>query len=759
MADHAIGRVFVELDLDSTRYTKGQKRLYKDATSTALGIEENFKKLGIKSVAEMNLMRQKITNAYQGIANSSKATANDILRAEKAKNAQLRALNIQQYGEHKSIIDKIKKHWLASITAIYAAWRVLKRVMSEMKEVIWAAARYETLGVVMHVVGNNAGYTAKQMDELSISLQKQGIAMRESRQNLIMMTEAHIDLKNAQKLGRLAQDAAVIGMMNSSKAMENMIWGIQSANIRVLRTIGINVSFADSYQKMVDKLNSMNPAVKRTVMNLTDLEKVTARTNEVLEFAPRIMGTYEAAMDTAAKQALSLQRYWDNLKILAGTAFTPVFSQAIQDITGEISDLNGELKKNKEAMTEWGNELRKEIIKIEIIVYRLVSVYKKITGIWEAMPWNKLSPSDWFGWIGTGLDKLGGKYDEIIKKYREATSPGKHGSYTVTGTEEEKAKNKELSEQEKITNKILALKAQIKKIDYDASEEGKAAASAAKKIAENKLISLSNAAKAQKKLNDEEQAARLAAQKEEEALLKKREAGNTRLLELVRKAQVEKDQIGKTIFEKEKIRIESQRKMYEQAGLDRILIEQWVMNETIAAAEKQRIATEKQTEKAKKEAEKTAKQMVDMSKETAKAMEETFSDIFFDAIVGEMKSLREYMLSFLKAIARSLANMYAGQVTAGIMSYVANAATDSYGTTPVEDPYYGPYSSASSSPSMSNSMSQSAGTQAVTYNINAVDSKSFSQMVQDNPESVHVVVQKSLKNNTGVRNAIRRNAS
>ena len=51
MADHNIGKIFVELDLDASRYLKGQQQLLKDATTTSLNIEQNFKNLGIKSSA------------------------------------------------------------------------------------------------------------------------------------------------------------------------------------------------------------------------------------------------------------------------------------------------------------------------------------------------------------------------------------------------------------------------------------------------------------------------------------------------------------------------------------------------------------------------------------------------------------------------------------------------------------------------------------------------------------------------------------
>jgi hypothetical protein len=34
MADHNIGKIFVELDLDADRYTRGQQKLLKDAQTT-----------------------------------------------------------------------------------------------------------------------------------------------------------------------------------------------------------------------------------------------------------------------------------------------------------------------------------------------------------------------------------------------------------------------------------------------------------------------------------------------------------------------------------------------------------------------------------------------------------------------------------------------------------------------------------------------------------------------------------------------------
>ena len=126
MADRSIGTIFVELDLDPSRYTKGQQRLYKDATTTTLNIEANFKKLGLRSSAEMDLMRAKITNSFEAIKHSAQATANDIIRAERAKTEQLNRLNEQQFGKQTSFLTKLKANWIAVAAAANAAMRTIR---------------------------------------------------------------------------------------------------------------------------------------------------------------------------------------------------------------------------------------------------------------------------------------------------------------------------------------------------------------------------------------------------------------------------------------------------------------------------------------------------------------------------------------------------------------------------------------------------------------------------------------------------------
>jgi len=232
-----------------------------------------------------------------------------------------------------------------NIGAAVGAWKIAGWI----SDATLMAARYDTLGAAMTVVGNNAGYTRKEMDGYEQTLRKTGIAMVESRQNLISMAQAHIDLSKSAQLARIAQDAAVIGGINSSEEFSRLVYGIQSAQVDVLRTIGLNVNFEDSYKKLASQIG-------KTTEDLTEMEKIQARTNVVMEKGKDIAGAYEAAMGTAGKQLTSMQRYLDDLKVKAGETFQDALNIAIMQMTDGLKTANGELDEmaSKDQLNKWG---------------------------------------------------------------------------------------------------------------------------------------------------------------------------------------------------------------------------------------------------------------------------------------------------------------------------------------------------------------------------------------------------------------------
>ena len=160
-----------------------------------------------------------------------------------------------------------------------------------------------------------------------------GITMTGSREVIARMIQSQIDLSQATKLARVAQDAAVIGNMNSSEALEHLIYGIQSAQVEMLRTLGLNVSFEQSYQRRATSLN-------KPVAALTEMEKTQARVTAALQAGTSIAGAYEASMGTAGKQLSSMSRLAEDFQTKLGEAFLPAFTEGVRAAVQAMGTLN-----------------------------------------------------------------------------------------------------------------------------------------------------------------------------------------------------------------------------------------------------------------------------------------------------------------------------------------------------------------------------------------------------------------------------------
>lgn len=215
---------------------------------------------------------------------------------------------------------------LARFTALAAgaaaAGFVAFKVGGFIKDAVDLAARYETLGVVLGVVGRNAGKTREEMNKLDFEVRKEGIAMIEARLNLIRMAQAHLDLTKAAKLAKAAQNAAVIANITSAEAFTRVVHGIQTGRPVVLQHIGIMVNFRQAYDAASKTLDG-----HRRILNAT--EKANIRMNEVLRATAVINGVYEASFFTAGKQIRSTVRYMENMKVVVGQAFLPSYTKLV----------------------------------------------------------------------------------------------------------------------------------------------------------------------------------------------------------------------------------------------------------------------------------------------------------------------------------------------------------------------------------------------------------------------------------------------
>lgn len=276
-----------------------------DATRAAKGmntaIDSAWKALRSRSVASVAAEMKDVVSAFREIKKDASSTSQDVTRAYDAMRDRLRGLKGEISSIQKTEGFNVFGMGLGKLGAGLAGLYSVAKLKDFTTESFNLASTYETLGVVVQQVGKVNGYSAVEIDKNVSALRRMGIAGVEARKTMTQLLQAQVDITQTPALARIAQDAAVIGGTNSSEAFERLVHGIQSAQTDVLRTIGISVNFEQAYAKMATQ-------VGKTTAELTEQERVQARTNAVMEAGERISGTYEAALSTVGKQISSLTR-------------------------------------------------------------------------------------------------------------------------------------------------------------------------------------------------------------------------------------------------------------------------------------------------------------------------------------------------------------------------------------------------------------------------------------------------------------------
>jgi hypothetical protein len=299
---NSVGQIFVELDLDATRYTKGQQKLLQDATSTTLNIEQNFKNLGVKSSAEMDLMRAKITNSFEAIKNSSKASANDIMRAEEAKNAKLMSLNEQQFGKQTSFIDNLKSHWIAATAAIYAAVASIGKAWDLVK----AGAEFDEQRGILDNLARKYSLTA---DEI-VSSMKRASEGQIANADLMQVALAGVSKGlQPEQLIKLADAARILGDAagkDATTALKDLSEALETGKARALKPyVGTAIDLKDAFGDLESKLTAAEKAqamYSLTMKIAADMQaQQTKAVDESGDKMERLEATYKNATTAASR--------------------------------------------------------------------------------------------------------------------------------------------------------------------------------------------------------------------------------------------------------------------------------------------------------------------------------------------------------------------------------------------------------------------------------------------------------------------------
>jgi hypothetical protein len=109
------GTIFIELDLDSTKYRSKMAELTASANSSSLALETNFQRLGGKSDQMYQAMRQSADNAYKAILASAKSTDAEKIRAHQLYAQEVKRIDDEMSGRMQKNIGKINVGWMTMI--------------------------------------------------------------------------------------------------------------------------------------------------------------------------------------------------------------------------------------------------------------------------------------------------------------------------------------------------------------------------------------------------------------------------------------------------------------------------------------------------------------------------------------------------------------------------------------------------------------------------------------------------------------------
>jgi len=185
-----------------------------------------------------------------------------------------------------------------------------------------AAARVEELNVAMEAIGYSTGKGADAIRQAAKDVKKNGIEMATAQQIAIQFAQANLDLADAQKVSRVAQDLAVVAGLNSTETTQRLTTAIITGNSELLRATGIAKTAAQAYEEY-------GAANGKSAQNLTAVEKQQAMVNLIMAEGEKVAGTYDASMNSAGKVLRSFPRIFNDIQVSIGTVLSGAFGPLV----------------------------------------------------------------------------------------------------------------------------------------------------------------------------------------------------------------------------------------------------------------------------------------------------------------------------------------------------------------------------------------------------------------------------------------------
>ncbi len=220
----------------------------------------------------------------------------------------------------------------SKLTKMVVGFVSIRAVLRQLSTSTKLAAQFESLGTAIKASGTQAGYSAAQLKQYEQDMNSVGISLVGTRQAMMRMIGANMDLANSQKLAVAATNLAIAANKGEEESLLSLIQAIQTGNARSIRAVGVAVDFSAAYADMARSLGL-------TTTQLSEQQKQMARTNEVLNKMSVYSSVAASAQDSFSAKMLITSRMADNLRVRIGQLFQGMGGTILDSVSGQFESL------------------------------------------------------------------------------------------------------------------------------------------------------------------------------------------------------------------------------------------------------------------------------------------------------------------------------------------------------------------------------------------------------------------------------------
>jgi uncharacterized membrane protein len=238
-------------------------------------------------------------------------------------------------------------------------------------DIAQSASEVEGLAVAMHVVANNAGLTADQVDKVRDSVVDQNITTEAANRLMTDLIRNQLDYTQATELATAAQNIAVASGVSSSETLERISEAIASGNTWNLRQLGLVEHLDNVYETYGETLG-------KTSDEMTEMDRKQSIVNYVLQEGIKYSGSYDKAMENAAKKMRSTEDRTKQIAYLLGRVFGPALNDVTNKVYKFVDGIIDWANAHKEQLTEASKQILLWVKKVQLAVGAVLNALKSV---------------------------------------------------------------------------------------------------------------------------------------------------------------------------------------------------------------------------------------------------------------------------------------------------------------------------------------------------------------------------------------------